>query len=213
MASLYSGQGVRWLHRLLSLSYCLVVILAVVTAVWLLVSLPVWYPDAPRVPLLGMVMVPAAAWPTLVTAPDAGVSELEIVEVHGILRARFENPWSHWVFLFIFSLGVGLCAVVLFLLLRIVGSIADRDVFTRANARRLRWLGLALVVEAVASPVAVYAMSRLAIGGVTVAGAPFAVDWKSEFDWTSFVGAWIVLILSEVFRQGADLRDDQSLTV
>ena len=46
-----------------------------------------------------------------------------------------------------------------------------------------------------------------------IAGAALTVNWFREFGQGGFISGWIVLILSEVFRQGAEMKQDQSLTI
>jgi len=206
-----NDHGARWLHRLLSLVYGCLACVVVALAVWLVVSFPLWWPGAPRLPLPGLVEFPAAAWPVLdAAASPAGV---EIDAVHGIVKARFVDPWHQWAGLLLGAASLALMALAVGLLRLIVGSLAQGDVFSRANARRLRWLGALMLAESLATPLFAILLSRWIVAGLTAGGAPLGVDWGPEIDGASFATAWVVLILSEVFRQGADLRDDQTLTV
>jgi len=206
-----NDHGARWLHRLLSLVYGGLAILVAGLAVWLVVSFPLWWPGAPRLPLPGLVEFPAAAWPVLDAAANSGGFEIDAV--HGVVTARFDNPWHQWVGLLLGAVSLALMALAAGLLRLIVGSLAQGDVFSRANARRLRWLGALLLVESFYTPLFAILLSRWIVAGRTAGGAPLGVDWGLEIDGASFATAWVVLILSEVFRQGADLRDDQTLTV
>ena len=70
-----------------------------------------------------------------------------------------------------------------------------------------------MILEAIVAPGTAMLASALVIHQLEITEGSLMVDWLSDFGRNGFIGGWVVLILSEAVRQGADLRDDQALTV
>jgi hypothetical protein len=74
-------------------------------------------------------------------------------------------------------------------------------------------VGGLLILESLFGPGASILISKLTLHGVDTVGGTLTVNWFRDFAQGGFVSGWIVLILSEVFRQGAEMKQDQSLTI
>ena len=210
---LRGAHGAGWLARLLTLATAAIGALLVAGVLWLLVSCPLWWPGAPRLPLPAWVELPAAAAPTPDPATAAQLEDIALRHLRAEVELRFAGPWRQWLYVFFALQELALLVVALLLLRHVVSDLSRGNVFTHANARRLRWLGLVLLVEAIYAPGISSALSQWLTGGLTFAGEPLRIDWRQSLGGAGLASAWIVLVLSEAFRQGADLREEQSLTV
>jgi hypothetical protein len=163
-----------------------------------------------------IVAVPASVW------PPEGLVRVE----PGIATVRVD-PWAYLTrrpasrsfvaATAAVSFSWWACAVLMLLQLRrTFANIAAGTPFPRDNIRRIRvagwaFLGMAaveLVIDAAA--MVFYHMTT------TVAGGPVVVPWAIllvDFPLATILAGLVVLILAEVFRAGADLQDDQALTV
>lgn len=207
------AHGAGWLARLLTLATAIVGTLLTAGLLWLLISCPLWWPGAPRLPLPATVELAAGQAPAPDPATAANLQGIELRHLRADVDVRFAGAWRQWLYVFFALQELALLVVAWLLLRHVVGDIARGEVFSRANASRLRWLGLVLLVEAIYAPGISSALSSWLTGDVTFGGEPLRIDWRQTFSSAGLGGAWIVLVISEAFRQGADLREEQSLTV
>lgn len=205
--------GAGWLHGLLTVAIGITGLVGILFVFFLLAYLPVWTGTDSSRGLPASFKLPESAWPVVGSDMSRADAAVKLESIRGVLRGTAVSPWRHWFLLVSMLPGFASLLAMFVLLRRIVGSIRQGDVFAEANARRMRWLGLLLIAEAVIYPLWSIWTSQQILAGLTVGGMPLGVDWASEIDPTSFVSGWIVLILSEAFKQGARLRDDQSLTI
>lgn len=119
---------------------------------------------------------------------------------------------------FVMALPMAITAIVVFTLIvdrlrRICRTLVKGDPFVPENAGHLRFIAITI---------AIYQMIRYAVQGAvsltfTLFGRPVesAGNWEPHF--TLNLGAWFavlaLLVLSEVFREGARLRDEQQFTI
>ena len=111
-------------------------------------------------------------------------------------RASLAAPVLAWALL---------ALAVLWLLWRLVGSVAADDVFTRANARRVAWIGVLVAAGGSALQLGTYWLDA----GIVARSAADGI-LQPAFGF-SFLPLWVglaVVALAEVFRQGVRLRDD-----
>ncbi|RZS60547.1 DUF2975 family protein [Xylanimonas ulmi] len=104
----------------------------------------------------------------------------------------------------VFAWGV-LALVVLWLLWRLVGSVATDDVFTRANVRRVALIG---VLVAAGGSVLQLGEFWLDAGIVARSAANGILQATFSFSLMPLWVGFVFLTLAEVFRQGVLLRDD-----
>lgn len=116
------------------------------------------------------------------------------------------------------SLPLGLAAIIAVTfvvdrLRRIFATLIAGDPFVPQNAGHLRAIAIAIVV---------YQLFRYAAHGMialvfTVFGRPVESGVSLQTDFALNLGAWVavlaLLVLSEVFREGARLRDEHKLTI
>jgi DUF2975 family protein len=118
---------------------------------------------------------------------------------------------------FFFSTLVGLMiALVLALwvltqLRHIFLTLRDGRPFVAANATRIRWVGLAILFGEIARAASSLLWSFYFSDHFTGPGVRFVP--RLDLSGTAIIGGLILLVLAEVFRIGARLEDDQSLTV
>lgn len=163
-----------------------------------------------------VVAVPAATWPLE-----------EVVRVDPSIATASVEPWAYLTYRPVSrwfvaaasaaSLAWWACAMVLLLRLRrAFVNIEAGSPFPRANVRCIRTAGLALLgMAAVQFLVDLFVLTNI-WPVTTVAGRPPtipAVLVLLDFPLGSLLGGAVVLLVAEIYRAGADLQDDQALTV
>ena len=133
--------------------------------------------------------------------------------VHGVGSIRFQRlPWPELAALLATSmLRTLLWLPVLYQLRRLLGALSAGRPFVRENADRLRTLGwsvilVQLALAAIRFGESLYVTERFQRVGLQLAPA---VDLPIT---GVFVGA-VLLVAAEAFRRGAQLEEDQALTV
>ncbi|KAA5547103.1 DUF2975 domain-containing protein [Roseiconus nitratireducens] len=113
----------------------------------------------------------------------------------------------------LFFLGLAFAACIYFVkqLRDIVRTIDQNDPFVAENARRMRTIGVLILVFAFVKGIAQLAISGIADSMVTPTG--FNLNGRLEFPVGLIAVALAVIVLSEVFRHGSRMREEQSLTI
>ena len=106
---------------------------------------------------------------------------------------------------------LGLFLYFLRLLRQIVWSVEEGNPFISRNAKRLRIMGALMIVGGFAKTVSEFAISGYADTVLRPAG--FNLNGHLGFDFTSLIVGLSVIVLSEVFRIGAAMREVQELTI
>ena len=112
------------------------------------------------------------------------------------------EPMALAITIFIGGLLMGVLAIFVALMRRIVASVAEGDPFLPVNASRLYkmgWLGVGIAALTTA----------LSVAATQVDGSPGDLD----FDFSALVLALSLFILARVFRHGAAMREDLEGTV
>jgi len=163
-----------------------------------------------------VVSVPAEVW------PPEGVVRVE----PGIATAHAE-PWayvryqpaSRWFVAVTAALSFSwwACAVLMLLYLRrAFTNVSAGTPFPRDNIRCVRVAGWAILGMAAAQLIIDVVMVGFMRATTSVAGRPPTIPLDLlvvDFPFTTILAGAAVVILAEVFRAGADLQDDQALTV
>ncbi|HKY21105.1 MAG TPA: DUF2975 domain-containing protein [Vicinamibacterales bacterium] len=145
------------------------------------------------------------------TAPAPGFATADIRDAHGTLR--FPPPSRRFLTTTALLAALAL-AVVLWVLIQlraVFRTLRDGRPFVTANAMRVRWIGYAVILGEVVR-------SLVLFGGNAYAKTHYAADalrfdaWP-RIDVFSIVHGLIILVIAEVFRTGARLDEDQSLTI
>ena len=83
--------------------------------------------------------------------------------------------------------------------------------FVFANARRIRWVGLAVIVGEFGRAAIIYFWSYYTSLHFIADGLRFAAS--VDINPITIVGGLAILVIAEVFQEGARLQEDQSLTI
>jgi len=206
-------HGARWLAMLIGLGQIVIGAAAAGAVLWMLISFPVWWGDAPRVPLPIEVGIRAESDFLALESTDTTFRTWELGRMNAKLEVTFASPWAQWAYLYLALLEFVLVFLILHFLRKIVGSISAGEAFSALNAGRLRWVGGLLILEAIFGPGAAVIVSKVALQSLDFIGGELTINWFRDFSEGGFFSGWIILILSEVFRQGAEMKREQSLTI
>lgn len=105
----------------------------------------------------------------------------------------------------------GLFLYFLHLLRQVVWSVEGGNPFVSLNAKRLRIMGALIVLSGVAKTFSEFAISGYLDAILRPEG--FSLDGHIGLDFRSLIVGLSVIVLSEVFRIGAAMREEQELTV
>ena len=108
-----------------------------------------------------------------------------------------------------FGGGLALLLTALYRLARLFGNYARGEIFTRASVRELRLVGYVAVAYAIFQLVLFVAGLAMVAGGVVESPARLPVDLPIG----PVVVAGFILLLSWVMDVGAELREENELTV
>lgn len=121
------------------------------------------------------------------------------------------DPW--YVTFLAFAIVIGVLAAALIVvdrLRRIFATLSAGDPFVPENADHLRVIALVIAVYEIARVV----MSVLAAHAVQASGAPSFVEAPlSPENALVWFGVLSLIVLAEVFREGARMRQEQKLTI
>ena len=163
-----------------------------------------------------IVTVPARAWsPEGLVRVDPGVATVSV------------DPWAFLTFrpasrsfvalTAVASFSWWACVVLMLLQLRrAFANLSAGTPFPRENIRCFRRTGWAILGMAAVELVIDAAAMVFYHATTTVAGRPVVIPWEIlwvDFPLATILAGLAVLILAEIFRAGADLQDDQALTV
>lgn len=105
------------------------------------------------------------------------------------------------------SLGLA----IIYQLKKIFATLAAGSPFILENAKRIQQIAVLIFSGAIFQLFAAQLMGRVFVGSVFVEGVTFIVDAKPNLG-ALFLGL-VILVLAEVFRQGAQLKEEQDLTI
>lgn len=164
---------------------------------------------APDMPVLARIQVDEAALapaePTLAGQPST------LVFGQGEMRIRTRSR-AAWTLLFL------VIEIVLVALLYVYGqlrslmrSVVERDPFAEENATRIRHVGLVVIAWGIVAPFLKLVVGAAMIDEVQVRGLILSPPVELQLE-TVFFGL-AILVLSEIFRQASELKNEQSLTI
>lgn len=160
--------------------------------------------------------VPPAFWPTE-----------GLVRVAGGGASASAEPWAYITYRPATRAFVAVTATVsfaywacilavLFLLRRILLNTSAAAPFPRANARQVQLMGWAILGMAAVDVLISAGMYAYMRATTTVAGGPPVIPpamLMEGLPWGTVLAGLAVVILAGIFRAGADLQDEQSLTI
>ncbi|HSJ24890.1 MAG TPA: DUF2975 domain-containing protein [Longimicrobiales bacterium] len=206
-----SGQIVRGLARLVSFAYYTVLVLAAI----LLIGLPLAKLAAADNPdwVIGLTVPTTLSDSETTVLTRWGDGRLEVEDVRASLRLPVATlPW--WLFGMLWLYVAVMAALMLsFLhhLCRIFQRVREGAPFEATNAHRLRLLGLIALAFALLEGVAAFVTSMAVRGSVI--GDAIRVTTGLPIDGSVLFFGLVLLALAEVFRRGAELEEEQALTV
>lgn len=126
--------------------------------------------------------------------------------------AVVKNPKLLFMAMFPFGLIMfGLGLTILYQLRKIFATLAAGNPFLLENAKRIRAIGLLIFSGVIVELVCGNVLGKLFMDNISVKGVEFSVKGGINLGGI-FIGL-VMLILAEIFRQGALLREEQDLTV
>ena len=147
-----------------------------------------------------------------VRAPSTGVEGAKIERVRGSLIFS-PPPGTSLVAPALLGVVI-MMALVLFVLgqLReVFRTLRNGRPFVPANAKRLRWIGAAVIAGELVRTAFIYSANAYVMTHFSAPGLRF--DARPDLSVLTIVHGLIILAIAEVFRTGTRLDEDQSLTI
>ncbi len=146
---------------------------------------------------------------------DSGAVKFRLHKLYGEL-SYLNMPRA--LVLAVFFRILGLCALFFIGVVQMVNIFEDVSLgkpFAVENARRLRVVGYAMAGGAIFKFVVQMGTILLFRGEIAMSGAEIPWLWllRETFNWGLLAGGLVVLVISEVFRLGNKLQEEQELTV
>ncbi len=161
-----------------------------------------------RVCLLLMVLLSLAA--AVEVFGTVAMPESQTCEVGGLRQPCTELPPEVVTLTVVGMVGaVALILTALYRLARLFQNYARGEIFTRASVREIRFLGYLAVASAVFQVMLFVAALVL----VAEVGAEWPAELRFEFPIGTLVMAAFILLLSWVMDVGAEMREENELTV
>jgi hypothetical protein len=205
----------------LALAACLVVVSPFVEVPGWKVAIPVSFTVDARnyhvtAPSLGIENAqilggtPGFGFETVDKTPSLGIEKAQILRVRGSLRfpARRGVVVGNAVLLIVL---LALALWALSQLRAVFRTLRDGQPFVPANATRIRWIAIAVIVGELARSAIVFAENYYAMTHFSADGLRF--DARLDLNGFAIIHGLIILVIAEVFRAGTRLDQDQSLTV
>lgn len=149
------------------------------------------------------------------TIADAGNSDNFRIRVFGVDSGTVENVrWTDWHIivpsLLLAGVGVGGSLIIVSQLRLLFDSFRSGEPFRRTNAHHLRVIWMTMLGIELARYVLLAAFAVL----LGVFGGPeIDADITRSFNISTWGSILILIVLAEVFREGARLKEEQELTI
>jgi hypothetical protein len=146
-----------------------------------------------------------------VVAPSLGVDDARIEDARGSLRFPARKGAFLVANLIVLIVMFAISLWVIGQLRAVFRTLRDGHPFVRANARRIRAIGYAVIIGEIARSAMVfyenyYAKTHFAADGLRFEARP-------DLNMLAIVSGLIILVIAEVFRTGTRLDEEQTLTV
>ena len=150
---------------------------------------------------VGAVLIPAAVIGLKLLTPDAMLTAGQ-----GEEAIQFSLPWAYVLLVATAAFAyLSISALIFRLLIRIVATLRVGDPFHPLNVRRLHQIGAAFASVTLGVWIGQFLVARFVRG---------AMEAPSPFDLiTPSFAVVILVVIAEVFREGARLRRESELTV
>ena len=153
--------------------------------------------------------------PLAVAAGQAGdgleVSNPRLVHGSGELRIDTDRWWPHFLSMGRFLVGLLVALYICWSLRGLLKTVLQGRPFTAENGRRIRNLGLVILISGLVWPLVEYVSARAVLALVTFEGMSLspAIGGSKDVVLTGL----LLLVLSTIFRHGTELEEERSLTV
>lgn len=146
-----------------------------------------------------------------VSAPTLGVGSAAIQHVRGSLSFPPPSRASVTGLLALVAVMLGLVLWAIGQLCAVFRTLRDRQPFVPDNATRIRRIGYAVILGELVRTALVFFANSYAVTHFSAVGLRF--DARPDLNVIAIVHGLIILAIAEVFRAGARLDEDQSLTI
>jgi hypothetical protein len=161
-----------------------------------------------RTCFLLMVFVPLMT--AVMALTTVGLPESMTCDFNGMRRPCSDLSPQVVAFAYVALVGVvALVLAALYRFTRLFGNYARGEIFTRASVRELRWVGYLAVAYAVFQGVLFVAALVLAADGAVESPASL----RADFPFGPVIVASFILLLSWIMDVGAEMREENELTV
>jgi hypothetical protein len=147
-----------------------------------------------------------------VRAPSLDINDAQIQHVRGTVK--FSPPPETSMVVSVLLGLVVMFALALFIvgqLRAVLRTLRDGRPFVPANARRIRWIGWAVIGGEVGRALIMYSSNSFVMTHFSASGLQF--DARPDVNVFTLIHGLIILAIAEVFRAGTLLDEDQSLTI
>ena len=174
---------------------------------------PLWFTDLRNVEMSIPVSFRVGSGIVQVAAPALGIERAELRDAHGSGTLEFQPPNGAFlsttavlvILAFVFALWV------LAQLRAVFSTLRDGHPFVPANARRIRWIGYAVIAGEIARSVVAFGTNSYVTRHFAAEGVRF--DVRPDVNVLVIVCGLIILVIAEVFRAGTTLDEEASLTI
>jgi hypothetical protein len=146
---------------------------------------------------------------------DPGVASdfhrARLVKGYGELRVLSTDLGLHFASMFFFLVGILTVLYAVWTLRRVLHSVLAGEPFAPVNSLRLRRIGFVVLALTILFPFAEYWIGRTVLERPTVEGLSLSPAFRFSTDGV-LIGL-LFLVLSTIFRHGAELEEERSLTV
>jgi hypothetical protein len=148
-----------------------------------------------------------------VMAPTLGIESAQFEDVHASGKLKFVPPSRAFLATTAASLVLLLALTVWVLgqLRAVFRTLREGQPFVAANATRIRWIAYAVILGELARSVLMFAGNYYVMTHFSATGLRF--DRRPDLNVLAIIAGSIIFVIAEVFRAGARLDEDQSLTV
>jgi len=107
--------------------------------------------------------------------------------------------------------AISIVLLVVYQLRNIIATLAAGSPFVPANAERIRFIGWVVIVGELVGELIEFLGHLAVVATFDAHGLTFR--WSLDISATTLFWGFVLLALAEVFRQGVEMREEQSLTV
>ncbi len=165
-------------------------------------------PSKARVDLLVSFDVGGFEW---TSSERLGVVRARLADLRGVLKLSATSRALVVAWHLMVAPWIAAVLVILFQLRKIIRTLAAGDPFVRSNARRIQLIGLVVIGLEILKTLINLLFSLYLKGNFEIEGLGLATSFRPGLG-VMFVGL-LVVVLGEVFRLGAEMQEEQALTV